>query len=311
MPDAQQYGRRAFAAGVGVLEITTLHHKTLTSVLAGCSKEERQKKIDRAAQFLADALTPYEAALQRAHEADALVRGINDRVEQEARRIAHTLHDEAEQMLASAQIAFEDFVRTLPCGCGDCAQLENALLPLRLLEEELRQIAHELRPIILDDLGLIPALKSLAAGVTRRRKIEVFVHGSTGGRLSDPIETALYRVVQAALNNICRHAKANRAEVKVSTDGASVHCVIRDDGVGFDVAQTLQRGARSGLGLIGILERIHAVGGNVRIESAPGHGTELIVVVPVVAAHNDSLPRIGTAPNPDLAVRSAHENARN
>jgi signal transduction histidine kinase len=306
LSEAHGLGQKALSGKVALLEITKLHGEVLSSFLADYDGEERQEKVDRAGKFLESAFTPYEGALRRAHEADALVCSINDRVEQESRRIAHALHDEAGQMLACAQIAFEDFVRSLPC--GSCAMLENALLPLEQLEDQLRQIAHELRPMILDDLGLMPALHSLATGVTRRRKLAVSVQGSTGERLPDKVETALYRVTQAALNNVCRHAKATRAEVEVERNSASVRCVIRDDGVGFDVGQALHRGSGGGLGLIGILDRAKAVGGNVRIESAPGRGTEVIVVVPV-AAGQEVPPTIGI-PASGVAVRAARGNGR-
>ena len=95
------------------------------------------------------------------------------------------------------------------------------------------------------------------------------------------IETTLYRVVQEAITNVARHSSAKNVKVELSRDANSnLRCTIRDDGVGFDVASVLSRKGQGGLGLIGIRERLNAVGGTLQIRSRPGHGTELIADIP-------------------------------
>jgi signal transduction histidine kinase len=137
-----------------------------------------------------------------------------------------------------------------------------------------------LRPLILDQLGLVPALHFLADGVKKRSGLEVAIAGETGGRLPQAVETVLYRTVQEALNNVNRHAKATRADVKVWVEDERIHCAIRDNGVGFEVPKDKKRMYR-GLGLVGIHERVGALHGECRLTSAPGEGTEMQVVIPL------------------------------
>jgi signal transduction histidine kinase len=149
------------------------------------------------------------------------------------------------------------------------------------IEAHLRRLSHELRPTILDDLGLVPALEFLSEGVSKRTKLQVTVEGSTMGRLTTPVETALYRIVQEALNNATRHAQASRATIRLEQNGHLIRCLVSDDGIGFDVPVVLSRKGRQGLGLIGIRERLNSIGGAYRIISAPGQGTTLQVEIPL------------------------------
>ena len=150
------------------------------------------------------------------------------------------------------------------------------------VREQIRRLSHELRPLIQDQLGLVPALNFLANGITKRTGLEVAISGDTGGRLQQAVETVLYRTVQEALNNVTRHAKASRADIKVWVEKESqmLYCTVRDNGVGFEVPEDKKRMYR-GLGLIGIHERIAALHGECKLLSAPGQGTELQVVIPL------------------------------
>src|SRR5207237_3141003 len=120
----------------------------------------------------------------------AALRRLNQTLEEEAKRIAHALHDEAAQLLASVYIALEGVSRDLPPSAGRKLQKVKTLLDP--IEAHLRQLAHELRPTILDDLGLVPALEFLAQGVSQRAKLQVTVVGPQVGRLPTSVETALY-----------------------------------------------------------------------------------------------------------------------
>jgi PAS domain S-box-containing protein len=206
---------------------------------------------------------------------------LNEALEAEVGRIAHALHDEAGQLLATVHIVLADIARELPSHASRRLQEVRGLLDK--IEEELRHLSHELRPTILDDLGLGPALEFLADGVSRRTGLLISVDGSPDKRLPAATETALYRIVQEVLTNVTKHAQATRVRIRFQRDGRLLRCSIRDNGVGFDVlAATTRRGSR-GLGLIGIQERLNAVGGTLSIHSAPGSGTELIITTPAEA----------------------------
>src|SRR5207237_10777777 len=117
-------------------------------------------------------------------------------------------------------------------------------------------------------------------GRSRGGSAVIKVRANDTGRLPKPIEVAIYRVAQEALNNVLKHASASRIVVVLRRGGTSVRCTIRDDGVGFDVAATLARPDRRGLGLIGALDRLARVGGKLGIRSVPGGGSELLAIAP-------------------------------
>ena len=213
--------------------------------------------------------------------AQAALRRLNETLEEEAKRIAHALHDEAGQLLASVHLALEGIARDLAPSVSHRLKAVKGLLDQ--IEAHLRQLSHELRPTILDDLGLGPALEFLSEGVSKRTKLQVTVEGQTICRLTTPVETALYRIVQEALNNATRHAQASRATIRLEQNGHLIRCLVSDDGIGFDVPVVLSRKGRQGLGLIGIRERLNAIGGAYRIISAPGQGTTLQVEIPLEA----------------------------
>ncbi|MBI4271519.1 MAG: PAS domain S-box protein [Candidatus Rokubacteria bacterium] len=220
---------------------------------------------------------------KRAEEA---LRRLNEALEDEAKRIAHALHDEAGQLLASVHIVLGEIARDLPPHAS--RRLEDVTGLLTKIEEQLRHLSHELRPTILDDLGLRPALEFLADGVSRRTGLLISVEGFKGKRLPAPIETVVYRVVQEALTNASKHAQATRVAIRLAREGRFLRCAIRDDGAGFDVPAVLARQGTRGLGLVGIQERLSAVGGTLDIDSTPGSGAELIVSVPVEGSDGDS-----------------------
>jgi two-component system sensor histidine kinase UhpB len=201
--------------------------------------------------------------------------------EEEAKRIAHQLHDEAGQITASIHLALAEIGRELPEPAR--VRLRQVTTYVDEIEDRLRRLSHELRPTILDDLGLRPALEFLAEGFSARTGIPIRVEGKTDGRVDSLVETAIYRVVQEALTNIARHSSAAGASIRLRQAHERLRCTIRDDGVGF-AANRLRRGGRGGrgLGLLGVRERLDALGGRVQIRSTPGAGTELSVVVPLV-----------------------------
>lgn len=206
----------------------------------------------------------------------ALAGGILQAREEEARRIAHELHDQAGQLLASVHIALDNLGQQVPERAGTLRELHAQL---DRVEAQLRQLSRELRPTILDDLGLAAALDWLAQGVAERTGLAITVDAPIG-RLPSPVETALYRVIQEALINASRHARAASVRIEVREGDHHIRASVRDDGEGFDADATLARRGDRGLGLIGMRERVEALGGLLTIQSTPGKGTEVSVTIP-------------------------------
>jgi two-component system NarL family sensor kinase len=134
-----------------------------------------------------------------------------------------------------------------------------------------------LRPTVLDNLGLVPALEHLAEKVAKRTGLILSVTGQTGERLPGAVETALYRIVQEALNNVVKHAHAHSVRIDLQRTRRKILCAIRDDGVGFDAFD--QRG-NEGLGLSGIRERLNSLGGSLSVVTETRGGTTLLADIP-------------------------------
>lgn len=143
----------------------------------------------------------------------------------------------------------------------------------------MRTLSRELRPSLLDDLGLAAALERYAAEFAHTyRATGVDLHCDLPTRLSGPIETALYRIVQEAMTNAARHGKANTISVLVNRRATTVQAIVEDDGVGFDVAAVRKR--QSSVGIFGMNERAELLGGTLDIESGP-EGTTVYVEIPL------------------------------
>jgi len=251
------------------------------------ARDGRDGTADKVEAFVLESMSPFEMTHRGVREANLALRQFETRREEEARRIARELHDESGQLLATVYFAL-DTLRSDVTPDGQ-ARLSRVFELLHHVEESIRRIAHELRPTILDDLGLVPALQFLAEGVSRRSGITVVVTGDSGGRLAPAVETALYRVTQEALTNVTRHSRARRATVTVERLASEIVCRIHDDGRGFDPSAVVAATAR-GLGLEGIRERVSTLGGQLEITSSPGTGTEMVVRLPVevIDAHAHS-----------------------
>ncbi len=199
--------------------------------------------------------------------------------EEEAKRIAHELHDEAGQITAAIHLALAEIEPHL-LARGQEGFRRISLL-IEGIEQRLRRLSHELRPAILDDLGLAPALAFLGHGFAARTGTTVSIRGSTRGRLDPLVETAIYRIVQEALANVSKHARASQVRIRLERDAERLSCSIHDDGIGFDERVALRgMGRGAGLGLLGIQERLDALNGTMRIATSPGGGTDLAISVP-------------------------------
>jgi PAS domain S-box-containing protein len=209
----------------------------------------------------------------------ALLNDVITAQEEERRRIARELHDETAQTLTSLLVGLAALEES-----QELAQARVAASALRASVsaalEGVKRIARGLRPSILDDLGLEEALERLAADVSRNAPFTVDLHvtGPRTPRLADAVEIALYRITQEALTNAGKHAAPKAVSVLVHRNGNAVRLVIEDDGRGFDVDATL---SGTKLGLMGMRERAHLIGGSMTVESSRGQGTTLCVSVPI------------------------------
>lgn len=204
--------------------------------------------------------------------------------EDERREIALTLHDDTGQTLSMLIINLERLESQLP---AEAAALKDKLAAASDLARQslasLRKIVYGLRPTILDDLGLVPAIRWIA----RTYLEEAGIHTEVSARddtepLSPQVKSTLFRICQEATNNIVRHAQAHNARISLDQENCEMHLQVEDDGVGFDVAQASEQAvALQRLGLLGIQERAQLAGGRILLDSAPGKGTRLSVYVPL------------------------------
>jgi len=277
---AYELGRRAMAENLGVLEMLAVHRTTLETILRETkTAEESLRKVHAADGFLMESLAPFEITHRGFREANIALRSLNQKLEEEIKRVAHALHDEVGQLLTSVQLALAEAAGELQLSHRERLQKIRSLLDD--VELQMRRLTHELRPTILDDLGLIPALEFLAQGASKRAGIPVAVESSKRKRLPPGLEIVLYRVIQEALTNALKHAKATRVKIKVQWAVDVVSSSIQDDGRGFDASTTLAAGGGRGLGLLGMRERLDTVGGKFLIKSSPGRGTDVLITIPL------------------------------
>jgi signal transduction histidine kinase len=274
-------GREALTGGRGVLDMATMHSQAITSVLGVEGIEVRDSVADGLQKFFVEALSPFEIAHRSFRDANEVLHRLNDVLENQAKRIAYALHGEASQLLASVHLALADVATRLP---GDrVKEIQSVRALLDQIEDRIRRVSHELRPTILDDLGLVPAIEFLADGISQRWGIPVTVSGSVGGNLPLTVETALYRAAQEGLTNVARHAQASHAEVTLQQSPQLITCSVRDDGRGCEAAVMAAKDSRRGLGLVEIRERMAALGGRLRLVPRVDCGTEFIVEIPLEA----------------------------
>jgi signal transduction histidine kinase len=212
----------------------------------------------------------------------AVSESLEKRLEEDRRRIARELHDEVGQAMTAARINL-GLLSTLTHDAGPevrRAIRETEAVVLRTIEDT-RRIAMDLRPSMLDDLGLVPALRWYADTFARRTGVGVEVQANSGGGPAQKdVNTLLFRFFQEALTNVARHARARHVRIGLSGVDGMLRAVVNDDGIGMK-----QDGPpHQGLGLLGMRERIERAGGALRIRSRPGRGTRLMAEIPVRAS---------------------------
>jgi light-regulated signal transduction histidine kinase (bacteriophytochrome) len=221
-------------------------------------------------------------AVVEAELSQVLRRTVADQ-EAERQRIARELHDTLGQSLTLLQLGLDGISRTTPA--NDAVQQRVANLKTLTVDvgRQVHQLAWEIRPTVLDDLGLQTAIRNLLETWSERSSLQFDLHLTLADRRLPPaIETTLYRVLQEALTNVVRHAEATRVGVILGLKEDTVTMIIEDDGRGFgcDEDNPSQAPARH-FGLLGMRERVALVDGTLEIESAPGRGTTLFIRVPL------------------------------
>jgi PAS domain S-box-containing protein len=220
----------------------------------------------------------------RKHD-DALRRDLQRRLamsqEDERRRIARDLHDEFGQQLSALTLRLAQLKRGVDRRSGFAEQLAALAALTRQLDQELERIIWRLRPTALDDLGLVAALDNYIRQWAAESGIECALHtnGVEMGDMTSEIETAVYRILQEALNNVVKHAQARSATVLLDRSAGRVSLIVEDDGIGFDVEQQL--GVRQRFGVTGMRERALLLGGELDIESTHGNGTTVVARIPL------------------------------
>ena len=249
---------------IGVLEI---HDKE------GPDARFSDDDLRMAETFAARAAVAVELSQRMARDS---VRRVVEAQELERQRIARELHDETGQALTSILLGLKPIEES----ADDPTRAALAELRGHVVRalQDVRRLAVELRPAVLDDFGLVAALERLTDGFAEQSGVRIDFHSALGEtRLSTEVETTLYRVVQEALTNIVKHAHAQNVSVSLARRESGVAAVIEDDGAGFD-----QRTVREeGIGLLGMRERLALIDGRLGIESRPGAGTTIVAEVPL------------------------------
>jgi len=219
---------------------------------------------------------------EREVERQIYLAGILESQENERRRIAQELHDDTIQALL---VIANRAQALIPSGDGDMREVKSNAEWVRdatlQTAEEVRRISLDLRPSVLDDLGLVPALRWLVDRVNKESDIntQILING-VERKLSSQVEITLFRVVQEALNNIKRHSKAKEAVVTVEFTIKSLKVTVEDNGQGFHPPRNFTSFTAEGkLGLIGLQQRINFIDGTFQIHSKPGEGTSLLIKV--------------------------------
>jgi signal transduction histidine kinase len=201
--------------------------------------------------------------------------------EEERRVISRELHDEIGQVLTAIKVELAVAQRTIDGAGGPSGVLDDVRGIADRAMHSVRDLSHLLHPPQLDDLGLPEALEWFLKGFRRRHGLRVDLqHAPPVGELPRDLAVAVYRIVQEALTNVAKHARASRCRVEVGQGLDALVVAIDDNGVGFDTAALDRAGGAAGLGLVGIRERVQQFAGRMRLVSSPGIGTRLTVALP-------------------------------
>ena len=239
------------------------------------------RTLVRAVRYALERRHAEETVRQYAERQEHLSRNLLEAQEAERRRLARELHDEIGQVLTAVKINVQA-VRNHVSPAG-LPRVEESIEVVNRAIQQVRDLSLDLRPAMLDDLGLAAAVRwyvdrqAQRAGLAIQATIDV-----APGSLSPEAETVCFRIIQEALTNVVRHSKALHVQITLTCPAEELILVVRDDGLGFDPATVdVASGSGRGLGLLGMQERVHLVGGRLEISTRPGRGTEVRARVPL------------------------------
>jgi signal transduction histidine kinase len=338
LQQAYELGRKAIASGLGVLDMARIHQQALTSCLSRArAAEEITSALKAAETFFMETLSPFEAThrgfrganleLRQANEAlqhrnvelaassrdlRNLSRQVLHAQEEERKRISRELHDEVGQALTAINTSLGMLQRN---GTTDSALVKEKIADTQTLlaqtMETVHRFARQLRPTMLDELGLLPALRSYLKHFAERTGMQVSLAASPEvERLNDDQKTVVYRVAQESLTNVAKHAHARHVSVSLRKLARGLQVEIKDDGKAFEVDQQLSGEGRKRLGLLGMRERVRLVNGRFAVKSRPGKGTTVNVEIPFKAGDMEVTRGISQRRKPISQTTLRDEKAR-
>lgn len=255
-----------------------IHNANLYEQLRA-SRQELECKVSERTHELAIAK---DDLAQKAGQLHQLLEATVNIQEAERARIAHDMHDGMTQMIVSALFETQSAKESLALVNNGTAMdhLSDAQNLLKQIDTEIRRIIYDLRPLILDAMGLVPAIEQFASRCQQYSQIKCALNVSGDPyRLGTDVEIGIYRLIQEALQNITTHAKATQADIQLEFSKERVCVSIQDDGIGFDLERLLNAPGEH-LGLIGMKERAQCIGGQIDIQTKQNHGTLIVLTVP-------------------------------
>ncbi|AEG59936.1 sensor histidine kinase [Desulforamulus ruminis] len=245
--------------------------------------EKLVSQVGVAMQFLSNGLSGLSEKLENLHDMQQLGLSIIRAQEEERKRVARDIHDGPAQSMANIVMRAEFCLKLLEM---NPSLVKEELISLQQLVrhglQDVRKIIFDLRPMVLDDLGLIPALKRYMEDYKVQNGIHVeFVFFGNERRLNASLEVSIFRMIQEALTNVKKHAQASNVIIKMELKSKRINVYVKDNGCGFNRELTKPREDGSGYGLIGMRERLQLLEGDLTISSAPGKGTEVSFWIPI------------------------------
>jgi signal transduction histidine kinase len=267
---------------VGRLGRSLEHMRTQIKSSMDAIEEANAMLERRVDERTAELKSLYARLAERDEARSRLLRQVITAQEDERKRLARELHDETCQTISALNMKLETAVSRLPQGADNAPLLEARTLAVRTLDE-LHRLIYDLRPSVLDDLGLWSAIQWYADRQLKPRGVAVHCEFNEVDRRLPPLmETALFRAVQEAVSNIAKHADAEHVLIQCGVESDLLTIEIEDDGNGFELAAVKRpKDEGHGWGLLGITERVEALGGTVVIDTAPGQGARIVITVPV------------------------------